>query len=216
MRRMWQEKLLSLPAMALMLIVPLSFSGCDNNPEYDENAATDQGRTGTGMEGQGTTQYGTGRNEQLARAEVDTMMNDTTAVDTVEIIQGRFQPERLTVRTGDRVVWVNRTDSSCTVTTMAAAGMPGAAQRQPGRMSRPDTGMSRPDTGRDTSGMREVEARLEGEVEPGDTLSFTFEEPGVYQYQSEQNPQMRGTIVVTEGGAYDERQREEHETEPVH
>ncbi len=53
-----------------------------------------------------------------------------------------------------------------------------------------------------TSGPRDAPTNLfdSGDIAPGGTFSFTFTDPGTYEYHCSVHPGMDGTVIVTSGG----------------
>lgn len=88
-----------------------------------------------------------------------------------------FEPDELTVSTGDTVVWTNKDDVDHTVTSGEAGdqGVPGVDEGTPAK----------------PNGLFD-----DALARAGSTSSFTFEEPGTYLYFCRVHAAMKGVITV--------------------
>jgi plastocyanin len=89
----------------------------------------------------------------------------------VEILDLKYTPAKLTVKKGDKIVWVNADDRDHTV------------------VARP------PKDGKNT---KEKPAFNSGKIASGDRFEFRFEKAGKYEYGCEYHPRMKGMIEVTD------------------
>ena len=106
------------------------------------------------------------------------------AKGTVELVAGRrFNPSEVTIKVGETITWVGRSDDSHTVTAYEDSLPEGAEYFASG-------GFSSEDEARD-----DVAAGLIGD---GDTYKVTFTKPGVYEYFCipHESDGMKGTIIV--------------------
>ncbi|MGH2753208.1 MAG: cupredoxin domain-containing protein [Actinomycetota bacterium] len=97
---------------------------------------------------------------------------------TEVVIDGiAYLPDRIEVTTGDEVTWMNEDDVLHTVTsgTQAEQGVPGVSK---GTDAKPDGSF---------------DARLDG---ANTRSSFTFDEPGTYEYYCSVHVGMVGEVVV--------------------
>lgn len=100
----------------------------------------------------------------------------TSTEVTIEHIA--FAPSELTVDVGSEVIWTNLDDQVTHTVTSGKAGDKGIPGVNEGRPNRPD-------------------GLFDGELGGADaTFSFSFDEPGTYDYFCEVHPVMTGTIVV--------------------
>ena len=89
----------------------------------------------------------------------------------VEIADLKYKPAKLTVKKGDKVVWVNTDDRDHTVVARAA---------------------------KDGKDKKEKPAFDSGKIAAGDKFEFKFEKAGKYEYGCEYHPRMRGLVEVTD------------------
>jgi plastocyanin len=92
-------------------------------------------------------------------------------VQPVTMKDNKFDPADLTIKVGTTVRWINRENAggpSYTVTSVLPDGSPGPF----------DSG--------------------ETQIAPGKRFNYKFTTPGIYEYFSRTNPEMRGRITVTQ------------------
>ena len=106
------------------------------------------------------------------------------AKGTVELSSGRrFNPSEITIKVGESVTWVSKSDDSHTVTAYEDSIPDGAEYFASG------------DASSEEAARDDVAAGLLG---PGDSYKFTFTTPGTYEYFCipHESDGMKGTIVV--------------------
>jgi len=88
----------------------------------------------------------------------------------VQISDKVFQPDKLMIKLGERVIWKNGDTSDHTVTDIGRPSEPG------------------------TQGKSEFDS---GVLKPGQTWSYTFTKEGNFQYHCMIHPKMIGVVIVT-------------------
>jgi len=89
----------------------------------------------------------------------------------VQISDKTFQPDKLTVKVGERVTWKNGDTEDHTVTDIGRPSEPGV------------------------QGKSEFDS---GVLKPGQTWSYTFTKEGNFQYHCTIHPKMIGVVIVTQ------------------
>lgn len=84
----------------------------------------------------------------------------------ISITRGGFVPATVNLQTGDRITWVNRDKVSHRV----------VSDPHPAH-----------------SGLPDLDSDL---LEPNDSFTMTLEKPGTFIYHLEENPKLKGTMVV--------------------
>ena len=92
----------------------------------------------------------------------------------VEIADLKYKPAKLTVKKGDKVVWVNTDDRDHTVVA---------------RVSK---------EGKDKKDKKDKPAFDSGKIASGDKFEFKFEKAGKFEYGCEYHPRMKGVVEVTD------------------
>ena len=87
-------------------------------------------------------------------------------VATVTLTSSGFEPATITVKTGTKVVWTNKSGEAATVNSAV----------HPTHLVYPPLNL--------------------GEFNDGGTLSLMFDKPGTYNYHNHLNPSETGTVVV--------------------
>ncbi len=138
--------------VALVILAVILF-GCGR----DDQSLYEEGREGVTK---GAEQVEEGTAEARRKAEG---MAGEPARETVEITEGQWQPENLTVEAGTTVEFVNRSGQ----TRELAAGTP-----------------------------QDPEGLFDEELDQDEKFTYTFDEPGTYEYYDKNNEGVEGTIKV--------------------
>jgi plastocyanin len=97
--------------------------------------------------------------------QISTTMENTKQT-TVTLTSSGFEPQTVTIKAGDKVVWVNNSGDAATVNS----------DPHPVHTDYPPLNL--------------------GQFQNGDKLELVFPKAGTYKYHNHVNPQMRGTVVV--------------------
>lgn len=85
---------------------------------------------------------------------------------TVEVTAQGYSPKTITVKTGARVIWINKTDGAVTVNSA----------NHPTHTVYPPLNL--------------------GEFPKGSSVQLVFDKPGTYTYHNHFNPSQTGTVIV--------------------
>lgn len=165
---------------ALMLISVLFVAACSSQQQVAETPAGDADVDETVVRIDEAPDIEASAEEtEVVEDEEPEEVPVQTVTHTVEITNSDYNPETLTIKKGDTVIWLN---------TGSRRNWP-ASNVHPSHTLYPDSSIQKCGSGED------IFDACVG-LTTGESFSFTFNEEGVWRYHNHLSPGMGGTVIV--------------------